>query len=58
MEQLERVNASQMENNAQTAFWINVYNALVMHVRIIPGVGLILSLVLHITFSYDLRRHI
>lgn len=22
-----------MENNAQTAFWINVYNALVMHVK-------------------------
>lgn len=22
-----------MENNAQIAFWINVYNALVMHVK-------------------------
>lgn len=28
-----------MENDAQTAFWINVYNALVMHVRIVLAVG-------------------
>lgn len=58
VEQLERVNASQMENNAQIAFWINVYNALLMHVRIILGVGLILPFVLHVIFSYDLHRHI
>ncbi|KAL5571200.1 hypothetical protein UlMin_020797 [Ulmus minor] len=31
VEQLERMNLSQMEPNAQTAFWINVHNALVMH---------------------------
>ncbi|XP_020534269.1 uncharacterized protein LOC105632278 isoform X3 [Jatropha curcas] len=34
VEKLERVTVSQMENNAQVAFWINVYNALVMHVKI------------------------
>jgi hypothetical protein len=37
-----------MENDAQTAFWINVYNALVMHVRIIPSVGLLLPILLRI----------
>ena len=35
VEQLERMNLSQMEPNAQTAFWINVHNALVMHVKVI-----------------------
>lgn len=34
VEQLERVNVTQMELNAQIAFWINVYNALIMHVMI------------------------
>lgn len=33
VEQLEKVNLNQMENNAQTAFWINMYNSLVMHVK-------------------------
>ncbi|CAI9095780.1 OLC1v1031795C1 [Oldenlandia corymbosa var. corymbosa] len=32
VEQLERVNANQMEADAQIAFWINIYNALIMHV--------------------------
>lgn len=32
VEQLEKVNVDQMEDNARTAFWINVYNSLVMHV--------------------------
>ncbi|KAB1217003.1 hypothetical protein CJ030_MR4G021318 [Morella rubra] len=38
VEQLERVNVSQMDNNAQTAFWINVYNALVMHAYLAYGI--------------------
>ncbi|KAF3448317.1 hypothetical protein FNV43_RR09030 [Rhamnella rubrinervis] len=38
VEQLERVNVSQMESNAQTAFWINVYNALVMHAYLAYGI--------------------
>lgn len=33
VEQLEKVNVSKMGIDAQTAFWINVYNALLMHVR-------------------------
>lgn len=33
VEQLEKVNVGQMEDNAQTAFWINIYNSLVMHVK-------------------------
>ncbi|KAJ4838544.1 hypothetical protein Tsubulata_032875, partial [Turnera subulata] len=33
VEQLERVTVTQMENSAQLAFWINVYNALIMHVK-------------------------
>ncbi|KAK6935166.1 protein of unknown function DUF547 [Dillenia turbinata] len=33
VEQLERVNITQMGINAQTAFWINVCNSLVMHVK-------------------------
>nr|XP_023916403.1 uncharacterized protein LOC112027998 isoform X4 [Quercus suber] len=38
VEQLERVSFSQMENDAQTAFWINVYNALVMHAYLAYGI--------------------
>jgi len=34
VEQLERVTINQMEGNAKLAFWINIYNALLMHVRI------------------------
>ncbi|KAM3307442.1 hypothetical protein P3S67_009185 [Capsicum chacoense] len=33
VEQLERVNLSEMETNAKMAFWINLYNSLVMHVK-------------------------
>ncbi|KAF6141626.1 hypothetical protein GIB67_001178 [Kingdonia uniflora] len=39
VEQLERVDASQMESNAQMAFWINVYNALVMHAHLAYGIS-------------------
>uniref|UniRef100_A0A5B6ZYY2 DUF547 domain-containing protein n=1 Tax=Davidia involucrata TaxID=16924 RepID=A0A5B6ZYY2_DAVIN len=38
VEQLERVNVSQMETNAQTAFWINMYNSLVMHAYLAYGI--------------------
>lgn len=33
VEQLEKVDVTQMELNAQIAFWINVYNSLLMHVK-------------------------
>uniref|UniRef100_A0A2N9FH25 DUF547 domain-containing protein n=1 Tax=Fagus sylvatica TaxID=28930 RepID=A0A2N9FH25_FAGSY len=38
VEQLEKVNVNQMDNDAQTAFWINVYNALVMHAYLAYGI--------------------
>ncbi|XWS49117.1 hypothetical protein CRYUN_Cryun13aG0136200 [Craigia yunnanensis] len=38
VEQLEKVTVSQMEYNAQVAFWINVYNALVMHAYLAYGI--------------------
>ncbi|TXG51160.1 hypothetical protein EZV62_023684 [Acer yangbiense] len=38
VEQLERVTVSQMEINTRTAFWINVYNALVMHAYLAYGI--------------------
>ncbi|KAJ8555602.1 hypothetical protein K7X08_013098 [Anisodus acutangulus] len=38
VEQLERVNLSQMETNAKTAFWINLYNSLVMHAYLAYGI--------------------
>ncbi|KAG4973028.1 hypothetical protein JHK87_029849 [Glycine soja] len=38
VEQLERVNISQMENDGQIAFWINVHNALVMHAYLAYGI--------------------
>ncbi|GLU05564.1 hypothetical protein SLE2022_226610 [Rubroshorea leprosula] len=37
VEQLERVTVTQLENNAQIAFWINVYNSLVMHAYLAYG---------------------
>ncbi|KAL5728331.1 hypothetical protein ACHQM5_001428 [Ranunculus cassubicifolius] len=38
VEQLERVNASQMDSDAQVAFWINVYNSLIMHAYLAYGI--------------------
>ncbi|XP_069144705.1 uncharacterized protein [Solanum lycopersicum] len=38
VEQLERVNLSQMETNNKMAFWINLYNSLVMHAYLAYGI--------------------
>lgn len=38
VEQLERVNLSQMETNNKVAFWINLYNSLVMHAYLAYGI--------------------
>ncbi|KAB2018071.1 hypothetical protein ES319_D08G204900v1 [Gossypium barbadense] len=38
VEQLEKVTVSQMEYSAQIAFWINVYNALIMHAYLAYGI--------------------
>ncbi|KHG18516.1 Elongation factor 4 [Gossypium arboreum] len=38
VEQLEKVTVSQMGYSAQIAFWINVYNALIMHAYLAYGI--------------------
>ncbi|KAK1435927.1 hypothetical protein QVD17_01700 [Tagetes erecta] len=38
VEQLEKLNLSNMETNAQTAFWINVYNSMIMHAYLAYGI--------------------
>ncbi|KAJ8754712.1 hypothetical protein K2173_011127 [Erythroxylum novogranatense] len=38
VKQLEKLAVSQMENNAQIAFWINVHNALIMHAYLAYGI--------------------
>ncbi|XP_021856580.2 uncharacterized protein [Spinacia oleracea] len=38
VEQLERVNVSEMEAEAQIAFWINIYNSLIMHAYLAYGI--------------------
>ncbi|XAR54940.1 hypothetical protein NMG60_11030284 [Bertholletia excelsa] len=38
VEQLERVNVTQMETNAKIAFWINTYNSLLMHAYLAYGI--------------------
>ncbi|PWA51863.1 hypothetical protein CTI12_AA454410 [Artemisia annua] len=38
VEQLEKLNLSQMETNAQTALWINLYNSMMMHAYLAYGI--------------------
>nr|XP_043614052.1 uncharacterized protein LOC122586001 [Erigeron canadensis] len=38
VEQLEKLNLSQMDTNAQTAFWINIYNSMIMHAYLAYGI--------------------
>ncbi|XP_076931082.1 uncharacterized protein LOC143596107 isoform X2 [Bidens hawaiensis] len=38
VEQLEKLNLSNMETNAQTAFWINIYNSMIMHAYLAYGI--------------------
>ncbi|KAI3687220.1 hypothetical protein L1987_80914 [Smallanthus sonchifolius] len=38
VEQLEKLNLSNMEANAQTAFWINMYNSMIMHAYLAYGI--------------------
>ncbi|XP_038686986.1 uncharacterized protein LOC119986493 isoform X2 [Tripterygium wilfordii] len=60
MEQLERVTVNQMENCAQTAFWINVYNALVMHAYLAYGIphGSLRRLALFHKAAYNIGGYI
>lgn len=46
MEQLSKVNPNHMNSDEQLAFWINLYNALIMHVSTTYHLG-VKRLVLH-----------
>ncbi|KAK3224915.1 hypothetical protein Dsin_004777 [Dipteronia sinensis] len=60
VEQLERVTVSQMEINTRTAFWINVYNALVMHAYLAYGIphSSLRRLALFHKAAYNIGGHI
>lgn len=60
VEQLEKVNVSRMETNAKTAFWINTYNALVMHAYLAYGIPQrsLKRLALFQKASYNIGGHI
>ncbi|KAG4933183.1 hypothetical protein AAZX31_17G138100 [Glycine max] len=60
VEQLERVNVSQMDSDAQIAFWINVHNALVMHAYLAYGIpqGSLRRLALFHKAAYNIGGHI
>ncbi|KAM7272545.1 hypothetical protein ACFE04_027208 [Oxalis oulophora] len=60
VEQLEKVTVTQMENNAQIAFWINVYNALVMHAYLAYGIpqSSLRRLTLFHKAAYNIGGHI
>ncbi|KAK4843679.1 hypothetical protein QYF36_011392 [Acer negundo] len=60
VEQLERVTVNQMEINTRTAFWINVYNALVMHAYLAYGIphSSLRRLALFHKAAYNIGGHI
>ncbi|KAJ0049636.1 hypothetical protein Pint_15852 [Pistacia integerrima] len=60
VEQLERVTVSQMESNTRIAFWINVYNALVMHAYLAYGIphSSLRRLALFHKAAYNIGGHI
>ncbi|KAI4327134.1 hypothetical protein L6164_019633 [Bauhinia variegata] len=60
VEQLERVNVSEMECAALTAFWINVHNALVMHAYLAYGIpqSSLRRLALFHKAAYNIGGHI
>ncbi|GMH09545.1 hypothetical protein Nepgr_011386 [Nepenthes gracilis] len=60
VEQLERVNVNQMESKAQMAFWINVYNSLVMHAYLAYGIphSSLRKLALFHKAAYNIGGHI
>lgn len=60
VEQLERVKVSQMDSDAQVAFWINVHNALVMHAYLAYGIpqGSLRRLALFHKAAYKIGSHI
>nr|DAD18478.1 TPA_asm: hypothetical protein HUJ06_019941 [Nelumbo nucifera] len=59
VEQLERVNVSQIGGNAQMAFWINVYNSLIMHAYLAYGIphGSVRRMALFHKATYNIGGH-
>ncbi|KAI3926974.1 hypothetical protein MKX01_032889 [Papaver californicum] len=60
VEQLERVNMHQMGRDAQTAFWINVHNSLIMHAYLAYGIphGPLRRLTLFHKAAYNIGGHV
>ncbi|XP_014510525.1 uncharacterized protein LOC106769425 [Vigna radiata var. radiata] len=60
VEQLEKVKLSQLDGDAQIAFWINVHNALVMHAYLAYGIpqGSLRRLALFHKAAYNIGGHI
>ncbi|XP_039689995.1 uncharacterized protein [Medicago truncatula] len=60
VEQLERVNISQMECDRKIVFWINVHNALVMHAHLAYGIpqSSLRRLALFHKAAYNIGGHI
>jgi len=54
VEELEKVNAAHMSNDEKLAFWINLYNALLMHVSI----ALIPSFCLSVSYTVLIMQFI
>jgi len=59
VEQLEKVKLSQLDGDAQIAFWINVHNALVMHVIFIwrNNVFCLKIFQAYVTFILEVSMH-
>ncbi|KFK31381.1 hypothetical protein AALP_AA6G104700 [Arabis alpina] len=60
VEQLERVTLNEMESNAKLAFWINIYNALLMHAYLAYGIpaNSLRRLALFHKSAYNIGGHI
>ncbi|XP_017232223.1 uncharacterized protein LOC108206429 isoform X2 [Daucus carota subsp. sativus] len=60
VEQLEKLNLGSMDINAKTAFWINIYNSLIMHAYLAYGIprSSIRRLALFYKAAYNIGGHI
>lgn len=60
VEQLEKVNVRKMDANAQIAFWINLYNSLVMHAYLAFGIphNSLRRLALFYKAAYNVGGHV
>ncbi|KAG1362157.1 hypothetical protein COCNU_10G003760 [Cocos nucifera] len=60
VEQLERVDVSVLESSAKLAFWINIYNSLIMHAYLAYGIphGSLRRIALFHKAAYNIGGHI